>query len=104
MGDSLAYIIEQRRKKCDAIDAALKLYPDAYIDGDYIASGQLKAEDCDYIQCDHTTTGDMLRVGRELDGIVVMMPFNGAIPTTLFWKLKRVEPELYQRLVQLVAK
>ncbi len=104
MSTSLSEHIEAWQVKIAAMQEAAKLYPDARIDGDYVISDQLKPEECDHLHCQHTASGDILRVGRQLPGIVVMRPFGGTIPMVLLWDLKRADPDLYQRVVQLVAK
>ena len=53
MGDSIEYILEQRDKKNAAIREALKVYPNLYIDGEYLVAGSLKAEDCDVLVVGH---------------------------------------------------
>lgn len=103
MSTSVAEIIHERRAKCDALEAALTLYPDAHISGDYICSASVKAADCDVVLADHTKQGDLLRVGKQLDGVVILKPFLGETPMLLLWWLREKHPELYQQVVRVVA-
>lgn len=104
VSSTLREVIDERREKCDALEAALALYPDAYIQGDCLFSDSLKPEDCDYAFVEHTKDGDLLRAGKQLKGTVVCRRFSGSVPFVLVWDLCRKEPELYKKLVQLVAK
>lgn len=100
MSTTLAEFIAQNRAKCDAMEAALKVYPDAYISGERVVSPSLKAEDCDHVECDV----DTIRVGRRIDGFLVLMPYATTSTLVLLWSLERKDPETYQKLVRMVAK
>jgi hypothetical protein len=106
MSTSVAEMLDERDKKNAAIREALKLYPDLYIDGDYLVSQSLKPEDCDTIVVGHIDTphGDTLRAGKQFEYVTVTRPFDGLVPMIVFWQLRREHPDLYAKLVQIVAK
>lgn len=99
MSDSIEYILAERAKKDASIREALAVYHDLCFDGDYLAAGSLKLEDCDTIVCMDGPDGTRLRAGRRFEHVVVLRDWTNTQHVAVFLRQVEIHDKVLYRQI-----